>query len=145
MTVRVGPANVTLNGLWRIRWDEVRAAKLLMVLGQPHLRLWTTKGAFRRVPVSVPLHYIGHPDLSILLRDILPSENPARACLEQPQAPDEKGGSVNNMEKLLGAILVAVGLALLFIHPASRLQMIIGGALVGVGVVAPWLVKIKLR
>ena len=49
------------------------------------------------------------------------------------------------MEKLLGAILVAVGLALLFIHPASRLQMIIGGALVGVGVVAPWLVKIKLR
>jgi len=82
-TVRLTRVGIVLNGLWRLPWTNVRSADILFVLGNPDVRVRALNGSFRFVPFLTPLHYVGHPSMSHLLKEILPPSHPIRSCIER--------------------------------------------------------------
>ena len=80
MTVVLSEDGVTMYRIWKLRWSEVRSARLQKVFGLQYLRVVRTG---RLQPsLSVPLYFIGNVPLTAALRDHAPLGNPIRECLD---------------------------------------------------------------
>ena len=49
------------------------------------------------------------------------------------------------IEKIGGLVLVLIGAVIWFAFPPCRPRAIVAGALFGIGLVAPWVVKVTVR
>lgn len=74
-TIRLDPEGVQLYGLWRLRWEEIRAAYCRKLFGLPYLCVRRQKG-FRW---WIPLYFVGDCDLAKALVDAAPPDSPIRS------------------------------------------------------------------
>jgi hypothetical protein len=78
--VVVSAEGVTMDRIWRLRWEEVTSARLQTIFGLQYLRV--ARPGWMRPNLSLPLYMVGSRPLIAALRDHAPLGNPVRKCLD---------------------------------------------------------------
>jgi len=90
--VTIREHGLTLRRVWKIRWQDVVAARQCSVLGFPYLRIVRSG----RWPANLwlPLYIVGPRSLIVALYERTPPTNPIHQCLEAAvaKARSEHGG-----------------------------------------------------
>jgi hypothetical protein len=77
-TVIVSDDGVTMYGLWKLRWDEVAAARPRTVLGHKYVYITRTGKWWRW---WLPLYFVGSRPLAVALARRAPAGNPIGVCV----------------------------------------------------------------
>jgi hypothetical protein len=80
MTVVLTDGGLVLYGTWKLRWEDVRSARLRTVLGSQYLHV-VRRGRLQP-SLWVPLYFVGSRPLATALRDHAPTDSPIRAGLD---------------------------------------------------------------